>query len=72
VGSKTHRSRGSYCRSGALIGVRATASQFDKFSYTYDADLHRALSVSGEEKGYVARGRVNWLRPLHGYGQRVP
>jgi SAM-dependent methyltransferase len=38
------------------------ASEFDQFADTYDADLNRALSVSGEDKGYFARGRVDWLR----------
>jgi len=38
------------------------ASEFDQFADTYDAHLNQALSVSGEEKGYFARGRVEWLR----------
>jgi SAM-dependent methyltransferase len=40
----------------------STASGFDQFADTYDADLNRALSISGEEKGFFARGRVGWLR----------
>ena len=36
-------------------------SRFDAHAQTYDADLHRALSVSGEDKFYFASGRVRWL-----------
>lgn len=38
------------------------APGFDQFADSYDADLNEALSVSGEEKGYFARRRVEWLR----------
>jgi trans-aconitate methyltransferase len=38
-----------------------SASQFDQHADTYDADLNRALSVSGEDKEYFARARVEWL-----------
>jgi len=38
------------------------AAEFDSFADTYDADIARALSVSGESKDYFANGRVGWLR----------
>ncbi len=34
---------------------------FDAFAESYDQDLQRALSASGEGKEYFARGRVEWL-----------
>ena len=34
---------------------------FDAFAESYDADLHRALSASGEGKEFFARGRIAWL-----------
>ncbi len=33
---------------------------FDAFAESYDADLQRALSTSGEGKEYFARGRIEW------------
>ena len=38
----------------------ATA-EFDSFATTYESDLDRALSVSGENKNFFAEGRVTWL-----------
>lgn len=35
-----------------------TRSEFDQFADTYDDDLDRALSISGETKEFFARGRV--------------
>jgi SAM-dependent methyltransferase len=40
----------------------SAASQFDKHADTYDAELNQALAVSGEDKNYFARERVNWLK----------
>jgi len=37
------------------------AAEFDQFADTYDSDLNQALSVSGENKDYFARARVEWL-----------
>jgi SAM-dependent methyltransferase len=37
------------------------APEFDFYADTYDDDLNRALSVSGESKDYFARERVRWL-----------
>jgi SAM-dependent methyltransferase len=34
---------------------------FDRYAQSYDADLARALSVSGEDKQYFAHGRIDWL-----------
>jgi SAM-dependent methyltransferase len=34
---------------------------FDVHDDTYDDDLNRALSASGEDKEFFARGRVEWL-----------
>lgn len=36
-------------------------AEFDQFAQTYDADLARGLSFSGEGKDYFARKRVEWL-----------
>lgn len=36
-------------------------SYFDEYAATYDRDLGKALSVSGEDKNYFARGRMVWL-----------
>lgn len=37
--------------------------EFDRYAEDYDAMLARALSPTGEDKDYFARGRVLWLRP---------
>jgi len=37
-------------------------SYFDHYASSYDEDLARALSVSGEDKSYFARGRMRWLQ----------
>jgi len=36
-------------------------SHFDAHARTYDADLHRAIGISGEDKHYFAQGRIQWL-----------
>jgi SAM-dependent methyltransferase len=36
-------------------------AEFDIYAETYDAALERAISVSGEDKDYFARGRIAWL-----------
>jgi SAM-dependent methyltransferase len=36
-------------------------SYFDEYAGSYDRDLHKALSVSGENKNYFAEGRMKWL-----------
>ena len=36
-------------------------SYFDEYASSYDEDLHKALSVSGEDKNYFAQGRMLWL-----------
>jgi SAM-dependent methyltransferase len=35
---------------------------FDEYAAKYDASLELGISVSGENKSYFARGRVDWLR----------
>jgi SAM-dependent methyltransferase len=47
--------------------VKRTAAEasvdFDEFAGTgYDEALHRGVSISGENKDYFARGRIDWLR----------
>lgn len=39
----------------------SNAPEFDRHADTYDAELNQGLSVSGEDKEYFARGRVQWL-----------
>jgi len=36
-------------------------ADFDRFADDYDASLAEGLSVSGEDKEFFARGRVQWL-----------
>jgi SAM-dependent methyltransferase len=36
-------------------------TEFDRFAASYDEDLQRALSVSGEDKNYFSEGRMLWL-----------
>jgi len=37
---------------------------FDQYADSYDAALEQAISVSGEDKDYFARGRVAWTARL--------
>ncbi|HEY7546342.1 MAG TPA: methyltransferase [Blastocatellia bacterium] len=39
-----------------------TNSEFDEYAANYDAALSQGLSVSGEDKNFFARGRIEWLR----------
>jgi SAM-dependent methyltransferase len=39
----------------------SAAPEFDRYADTYDEDLNKALSVSGETKDFFARERVRWL-----------
>jgi len=39
----------------------AGGTEFDRFADSYDEDLRRALSVSGEDKDYFCEGRMKWL-----------
>jgi SAM-dependent methyltransferase len=46
-----------------------TEALFDQYAAAYDEALQRGLAVSGEDKGYFARGRLVWLkRCLAGLG----
>ena len=38
------------------------ARDFDQHADSYDLELNRGLGVSGEGKGYFAKGRVQWLK----------
>lgn len=38
--------------------------EFDQFASSYEADLSKGLSVTGEDKDYFARMRVEWLAKL--------
>ncbi|HEV2705657.1 MAG TPA: methyltransferase domain-containing protein [Pyrinomonadaceae bacterium] len=49
-----------------------TPPEFDRYADSYDAALAEGLSVSGEDKHYFARGRVEWLkRCLRAEGARA-
>ncbi|MEN3331062.1 MAG: hypothetical protein V7641_427 [Blastocatellia bacterium] len=37
-------------------------ASFDEYATDYDLALHQGLSVTGEDKLYFARGRIDWLR----------
>ncbi|MEW6208837.1 MAG: class I SAM-dependent methyltransferase [Acidobacteriota bacterium] len=39
-----------------------TNPEFDEYAASYDAALAQGLAVSGEDKNFFARGRVEWLR----------
>jgi trans-aconitate methyltransferase len=39
----------------------SNVQEFDDHADTYDAELNRGLSVTGEGKEYFAQGRVQWL-----------
>ena len=43
-------------------GVGGASVDFDEFAGGYDEALHRGVSISGENKDYFARGRIDWLR----------
>lgn len=36
-------------------------AEFDTYAETYDIALEQAISISGEDKNYFARGRIVWL-----------
>jgi SAM-dependent methyltransferase len=38
-----------------------TTPEFDKYADNYDSVLTEALSLSGEDKSFFARGRIAWL-----------
>jgi SAM-dependent methyltransferase len=42
----------------------AKPSSFDTYADDYDAALARGISVSGEDKMYFARGRVDWTKKV--------
>ena len=45
--------------------------RFDEYAAHYDAALGRGISLSGEDKEYFARGRIDWLnRCLQGLSER--
>jgi SAM-dependent methyltransferase len=39
-----------------------TAADFDKYATSYDHDLARGLAVTGENRDYYARRRIEWLK----------
>ena len=39
-------------------------SAFDQFAGDYDTALAKGISISGEDKMYFARGRVDWTRRI--------
>jgi trans-aconitate methyltransferase len=40
----------------------SSAPEFDQHADNYDTELNQGLSVSGEDKEYFAKGRVQWLQ----------
>jgi trans-aconitate methyltransferase len=47
------------------------SASFDEYASEYDLALHQGLSVTGEDKLYFARGRIDWLaRCLRRLGER--
>src|SRR5215472_6154322 len=48
----------------------SAVQEFDQHADTYDAELNRALSASGETKKYFAHKRIEWLKYcLNGNGE---
>jgi SAM-dependent methyltransferase len=48
------------------------APNFDQHADSYDVDLNRGLSVSGEEREYFAKGRIQWLKHCLGRLRQQP
>ena len=46
--------------------------EFDRHAESYDSDLSQAISVSGEDKNYSARGRIQWLSQCLGKTKNRP
>ncbi len=46
--------------------------EFDRHAESYDSDLSQAISVSGEDKDYFARGRIQWLSECLGKTKNRP
>ena len=46
--------------------------EFDRHAESYDTDLSQALSVTGEDKDYFARGRIQWLSKCLRNAQKRP
>ncbi len=44
-----------------MLPSQMNDSYFDEYASSYDNDLGKALSVSGEDKNYFAHGRMVWL-----------
>lgn len=42
------------------------AQEFDAYAKNYDAALAQGISVSGEDKDFFARGRIEWLAKCFG------
>jgi len=42
----------------------ANPSSFDEYAEDYDSALAKGISVSGEDKMYFARGRVDWTKKV--------
>lgn len=38
-----------------------TAAEFDLYAENYDEALDEGISISGEDRDFFARGRINWL-----------
>src|SRR5436853_2039440 len=41
--------------------VSTDSASFDEYATEYELALHQGLSVTGEDKLYFARGRIDWL-----------
>src|SRR3954465_15850830 len=39
----------------------SVANEFDRYAKNYDEALAQGISVSGEDKDFFARGRIEWL-----------
>jgi SAM-dependent methyltransferase len=41
--------------------MKPETASFDAYARDYESALNQGLSVSGEDRGYFARGRIGWL-----------
>ncbi|MDF1852663.1 MAG: class I SAM-dependent methyltransferase [Verrucomicrobiales bacterium] len=42
--------------------IKEQEPEFDEFAEDYDSELKKGLSISGEDKDYFAKGRIQWLK----------
>ncbi|HEX7177604.1 MAG TPA: methyltransferase [Pyrinomonadaceae bacterium] len=59
--NRESRLSGDDTNPGREVDLLSGKVDFDGYADEYDAHLGQAISVSGEDKDYFARGRIDWL-----------